>query len=123
MFASEKSQCRRRSRDIGAIECRIRKGGTGGGLSLYTDWQLKNWRALASHAPKNNRQEERALCLTRDTRFSRQDLSRMGVCWTAGPSIAAYTMGRTRTKGRVRSISARVQQRARAYLVPRPIGV
>ncbi len=41
------------------------------GLSLYTDWQMKNWRALASHAPKNNRQEERAPCLTRDTRFGR----------------------------------------------------
>ncbi len=45
------------------------------GLSLYTDWQPKTkTRALASHASMNNRQEERAPCLTRGTRFKQESV-------------------------------------------------
>ncbi len=97
------------------------------GLSLYTDWQLKTKkRALASHASKNNRQEERAPCLTRGTRFKQtreraprhallpiQDQRRVRACH------APYAY-----KGRVRVPS--LQQRTHALatytrsLVPRP---
>ncbi len=75
------------------------------GLSLYTDWQLKTrTRALAGHASKNNRQEERAPCLTRDTRFGRFKNNRQEERGTrsAGSTRATYAVrtrtSRTRTK-------------------------
>ncbi len=62
------------------------------GLSLYTDWQLKTKkRALAGHASKNNRQEERAPCLTRVRRFGRFENNRReerAPCLTRGTRSA-----------------------------------
>ncbi len=88
------------------------------GLTLYTDWQLKTrTRALAGHASKNNRQEERAPCLTRGTRFSdsrtigsrsvlpvdQRHALKIKAGWTrARYAVRTYATRRTRAKGRVR---------------------
>ncbi len=66
------------------------------GLSFYTDWQLKTKkRALASHASKNNRPDERAPCLTRGTRFCRFKIK----------GVWERATRRTRTKARARFIA------------------
>ncbi len=87
------------------------------GLTLYTDWQLKTrTRALAGHASKNNRQEECAPCLTRDTRFGRFKNNRQeerAPCLTRGTRSAGL---RTKPDGRV---PGTLYVRARAVRVQR----
>ncbi len=87
------------------------------GLSLYTDCQLKTrTRALAGHASKNNRQEERAPCLTRDTRFGRFKNNRQeehAPCLTRGTRSAG---SRSKPDGRV---PGTLYVRARAVRVQR----